>query len=108
MINDEEWKNIINYSKYEISNYGRVKSNIGKSKILKSFKGKRGYWYIGLNNEYGNQKFAISRLVYAHFGSEEMIDELVVDHKDEDKNNNYIGNLQLLTNQENINKHWSF
>lgn len=30
----EIWKVIIDFPRYEISNYGRVKSNIGQEKIL--------------------------------------------------------------------------
>ncbi len=108
MKEEEIWTTIIGFPRYEISNYGRVKSNIGKSKIMKPTLNKKGYYYINITNKYGNQKFHISRLVYAHFGTDEITEGLVVDHKDEDRSNNYIGNLQLLTQQENINKHWSF
>lgn len=100
----EIWKNIYEYPNYEISNFGRVR-NRGK-KILKPNINK-GYYDITLSKKGKQKHFLIHRLVWNHFGESNRIEKnLVVDHIDENKLNNHISNLQLLTNKENLNKYW--
>lgn len=93
--NNEIWKDIKGYEgKYQISNYGRVKSlnyrNTHKEKILTSFDNGNGYLHIGLRN--GNikkdQRY-IHRLVAETFINNP--DNLpCVNHKDENKQNNFV------------------
>ncbi len=111
---EEIWKDIIEFENmYQISNYGRVKSlerksknnRLLKEKILKTSLDGSGYHLLGLNKN--NKKYMryIHRLVADHFLEikREGI-KLVVDHIDNDKNNNNVNNLQIITNRENCSK----
>ena len=117
----ERWKPIKNYENlYEISNYGRVKSltkkwkagynntvtRTKKESFLKPQTTKDGYYRIGL---YINSKIKvrlIHQLVWEHFGNK-MRNGIIlqIDHKDENKLNNKIDNLQLLSLRENRSKY---
>jgi len=100
----EIWKEIEGYDgDYQISNHGRVKSfkqNIN-GKILK-LNSSNTYFEIILSNR---KCFKIHLLVWDHFG-DKIRDgrKLQVDHIDENKTNNRIDNLQLLTNRQNTSK----
>jgi len=103
---------------YEISNFGRVKSlardiirgqgGIYKTKdrIRKVFFDGSGYYNVQLhkNSELINHR--IHLLVWDHFGNGKRNGrEIQVDHIDNNKQNNRIDNLQLLTNRENCVKY---
>lgn len=104
---EEEWINIKNYSNYQISSYGNVKSkerntNVGiknqkqclrKEKILKQQIDKNGYHYVRLYNEDGWKYFKIHRLVAEAFIPNPE-NKPTVDHIDRDKNNNNVNNLR--------------
>lgn len=101
---EEKWKQIFN-TKYEISNYGRIKSfQCGKEKILKTKQTKNGYLKIGLMVEPNVRKwFLVHRLVMLMFSPIENADTLEVNHKDENKTNNRIDNLEWVTSSDNCN-----
>lgn len=90
---------------YEASNLGRVKRlkyyGHAIDRILNSFKVK-GYHYVSFNK----RPFAVHRLVAMAFlgHSEFKSRKIVVDHIDNDKTNNKVENLQLLTARENTSK----
>ena len=97
----EEWRDIKGYEGlYQISNKGRVKSlnykRTGKEKIRKPGK-RRGYFFITLYKKGEKPKsFDIHRLVAEHFLPNP--DNLpVVNHKDENKLNNNVENLEWCT-----------
>ncbi len=99
--NDEIYKDIVENSNYEVSNYGNVRNkNTGHN--LKPITNVDGYQRVGLN-EKGKQKFyPIHRLEAHAFLDETDIDGLQVNHKDGVKDNNYIGNLEWCTPKENV------
>ena len=100
----EQWKAINGYEGiYEISNLGRVKSLKRKdATILKLCTNMNGYKTVHLWNRGGGKTKDIHTLVWDAFGNGKRNSrKLQVDHKDENKFNNNIGNLQLLTNREN-------
>ena len=104
----EIWRNIKGCDgDYQISNFGRIisyKQN-KKGKIFKQNKNKRGYIYYKFfkNNKRENQ--SAHTLVWDHFGDRLRDGQLLqVDHIDENKLNNRIDNLQLLTNRVNCSK----
>lgn len=101
---EEKWKKIHD-TKYEISNYGRIKSfQYKKEKILKPSKKKNGYLEIGLMVEPNVRKwFLIHRLVMEVFSPINNSDTFEVNHKDENKENNRIDNLEWVTSKENCN-----
>jgi hypothetical protein len=112
LLEGEELKQIKDFPYYYISNYGRCFSNYkskrwgNKFKLISQRNHPTGYKYLGLYTRDDSGKvirkwLRVHRLVYHHFkGSIAKL--LVVDHKDENKSNNHIDNLQLLTISANV------
>lgn len=116
---NEIWKSIKNYERlYEISNLGKVKSlpkkwTCGKHKIvhkkddtiLKYGIDGNGYCIVVLCKNRKPKTFKISHLVWDYFGDRLRNGrKLQVDHIDNNKQNDRIDNLQLLTCRGNISK----
>ena len=100
----EIFKTIEGFSKYQVSNYGRVKSfhKCSDGIIMKGGKDTMGYYLVILHN-YGVKKtMRVHQLVaIAFLGNIPCGHKIVVDHIDEDKLNNNADNLQLITQREN-------
>lgn len=107
----EIWKDIEGFeNKYQISNFGNIKSldridSLGrfhKSKILKKSIEKDGYEYITLLCKKSKSKsFFIHRLVAYSFMFN--LDNLPqINHKDGNKCNNRVSNLEWNTAQQNV------
>ena len=117
---NEVWKDIKDYEGlYQVSNLSRVKrisnsitigmygQTIIRSRtntIIKGYKGKRqnDYWRVILYKDGERKKYAIHRLVYETFVGE-VPTGYQVNHIDENKDNNCLSNLNLLTAKENSN-----
>lgn len=111
---EEIWKNIEGYPNYQISSIGRVKSlerNIVKGrgglykieeKILKGGKDGKGYLFVHLYKNRKQKNYYIHRLVASAF-LDNPNNLLEVNHKDEDKTNNQLTNLEWCTSQYNNN-----
>lgn len=113
----ENWKDIKGYEGfYQVSDLGRVKSlrrwieNKGNggyfldSKLLKISLSK-GYPSVYLNKEGIGKRFRVHQLVAVAFLNHKPCGyELVVDHIDNDRLNNKIENLQIITNRDNCSK----
>lgn len=91
----EVWKLINDYPNYSVSNLGRVKSNV-TGRVLKSAVGSNGYCTVVLYNSSGGKSHTIHRLVAKYF-LENYSNTLEVNHKDEDKTNNNVSNLEMCT-----------
>lgn len=103
---EEIWKNISGYPNYQISNMGRVKSlgnnKTRKEKILKGVENGRGYLQVVLNKEGKGKKYRIHRLVAAAFIPNP--DNLPqVNHRNENKTDNRVENLEYCDSKYNIN-----
>lgn len=90
-----EWANIKNFENYMVSNKGEVK-NIKTDKIRKLRQDKDGYLTVSLwkNNKETNCK--VHRLVSSHF-VRGYFEGAVVNHKDENRQNNDYTNLEWCT-----------
>lgn len=111
----EVWKDIKDYEGfYQVSNLGRVKSlsrsihdSRGymvhlKEKIKKPSFDKNGYPQIGLCKNGTVITRKIHRLVAEAFISNPE-NKPEINHKDEDKTNNCVSNLEWVTEKENVN-----
>lgn len=95
-LSTEIWKIIPDTNeRYSISNFGRVKS---KHRILSIKIDGRGYCYI----KYDNLLCTIYRLIAKTFIQENISQNEVVNHKDGNKSNNHIDNLEIISQRENI------
>ncbi len=107
MIEKEVWKPIKDYEGiYEVSSLGRVKSlKFNKQRILKAILNKDGYLISNLCVNGKTKMFCNHQLVaMAFLGHEPCGFELVVDHKNDDKIDNRLENLQVVTQRFNIYK----
>lgn len=94
----ESWR-IIEGTTYRISNLGRIQNS--KGKILSPYKNKFGYLNIDLFVNGKKWKCKVHRLVATAFIPNP--DSLpMVNHKDEDKANNNITNLEWCDNSYNL------
>lgn len=106
----EIWKDIKGYEgKYQVSTLGYVKSlvmwtgdkYIKRDKILRGVLYKNGYMYVGLSKDGKVKRFKVNRLV-----AEAFIDNPynlpVTNHKNGDKTNNTVGNLEWTSYSENL------
>ena len=104
---NEIWKDIDGYEGlYQVSNLGRVKSlnylHTGKERNLKPGTDGSGYRFVGLYKNGKTRLFYIHRLVAKAF-IPNPDGKLEVNHKDENKTNNCVDNLEWMTRQENNN-----
>lgn len=99
----EIWKYIIGFGdKYQISNYGQVKSfKRGTGVIMKPVKNRYGYLTIKLVYFKQKKRFYIHRLVTSYF-LENPLNKDFVNHIDGNKANNNLQNLEWCTNSENM------
>lgn len=110
----EEWRDIKVYEGlYQVSNYGRVKSleryekcgnfiRVRKEKILKQKLNLYGYLEVGLCKNAITKYFKVHRLVAESFISNPN-NYPQVNHKDENKENNCVDNLEWCDCSYNIN-----
>ena len=101
---EEIWKQIENYPNYYISNYGRVKSFSRSSKngrIIKLGYNNDGYNQVLLYKDGKRKTFRVCRLVGLYFVSGYK-EDLVINHKDKNRKNDYFKNLEWVTIEENV------
>jgi DNA-directed RNA polymerase subunit H (RpoH/RPB5) len=97
---EELWEELNGFKgKYSISNKGRIRNN-ETSNVLKPYDNK-GYLRINLYNEGKIERKLIHRLVAKYFlvnrdGKEQ------VNHKDLDKRNNSVDNLEWISDSDNV------
>lgn len=94
----EEWKMIEIAPNYSASNLGRIKNN-KTNRILKPKK-IRGYEYVCLRKDNKNLCKQVHRLVAKAFISNPE-NKPLVNHKDYNRANNRVDNLEWVTNGEN-------
>lgn len=99
----EIWVDIVGYDGlYSISNLGRVASHHqDKHRILKTPANSRGYAYVDLSQNGVRKSFRVHVLVAEHFIPKPH-GQVEVNHKDEDKLNNRVDNLEWCTKSYNL------
>lgn len=90
------------YEKYHITPAGEVYNTV-TGRMLKPFQNERGYNMISVCANGKKRTLKIHRLVALHF-IPPVDGKLQVNHKDGNKQNNHVDNLEWCTNAEN-NKH---
>jgi hypothetical protein len=102
----EVWKIIPNYEDYKVSNFGNVKSiKFKKEKILKKQINNAGYYNVIFCKNGKIKNIAIHQLVAMAFLNHKPNGKKnVIDHIDENKLNNNLENLQIVTFRNNISK----
>ena len=101
------WRDIPGYEgKYQVSNDGKVRSlnyrHTGKKQILKERVDIGGYAVIGLCKDGKEKKYKVHRLIALAFIPNPN-NLPYVNHKDENKTNNHVSNLEWCTAKYNVN-----
>lgn len=102
---NEEWKDIKGYEgMYQVSNKGRIKSfRIDKTGKLMSIRLVKGYPKVTFKVNGIPKDYYVHRLEMETFNPIENMENLDVNHIDENKENNDLSNLEWLTHKENVN-----
>lgn len=99
----EIWKQIEGgYEEYQVSNFGQIKSLKSKNeKILHLDKDRHGYMNVRLCKNGTRKRFKVHRLVaMAFIENPNRFPE--INHKDGNKENNFVENLEWVTRSQNI------
>lgn len=96
----EIWKVVQDYPNYEVSNLGRVR-NKKTGKILSPGLGGAGYFTIALYKDGKATTKNVHELVAAAFLGKKT-KGMTVNHKDGDKTNNILSNLEIVSYAENL------
>lgn len=109
---DEIWKDIKGYEGlYQVSNYGRIKAlskTVNRGKCHRSWKehylkygvDNRGYYKTHLSKNGVNKTVKVHRIVAQTFINNQL-NKKEVNHKDGNKQNNTVDNLEWVTKSEN-------
>ena len=96
-----QWLQVVNYNNYEVSNTGEVR-NKKTGRILKQTMQNTGYKQVCLSNNGIRKTHSVHRLVIMAFNPINNHQLMDVNHKDYDKTNNNIENLEWTTRSENL------
>src|SRR5690349_1969095 len=98
---EEVWKDITGYEGlYQVSNHGKVRDS-KRDKPRKVTMNCRGYGWIALTKEKKVQSFSVHRLVAIHFiPNPHNLPQ--VNHKNLNKMDNVVSNLEWCTQSENV------
>lgn len=95
----ETWKSIVGYERlYSISTEGRIKSHFHNAFLRPADNGK-GYKFVWLNKNGRRERFYVHRLVALVFIPNPQ-NKPQINHKDCNRSNNYVENLEWVDNYE--------
>ena len=99
----EIWKDVKDYPYYMVSNLGNVLSTRnGKVKMLKQCTRKDGYKMVIIYNEQGRLTTTAHKMVYETFNNIKISGYYThIDHINNDRGDNRLENLQVLSSREN-------
>lgn len=110
----EIWKDIDNYPGYQVSNLGRVRTynkttftekhgeRHWQDRILKQKLTKLNMYRVELWNDKGHKTISVHRLVAVAFLGKPSDEKMTVNHKDGNRTNNCVDNLEWLSLADNI------
>lgn len=91
----EEWKEIEGFSRYKVSNTGKVWDTKNNKEVAQVLAGVPQYYYVNINSDSGERKLKrVHRFVAEAFVEGKSEDYDIVDHIDRDKFNNHYTNLR--------------
>lgn len=100
-LNGEIWKIITDFPEYSVSNLGRVKSFIKwhgtNIRIIKQSKNSNGYFKVSLSKNKKIKYKKVHILVYEVFNDIRLEPNECIHHKDENKEDNLLENLEKIT-----------
>ena len=103
-LGEEVWKTCSNYPAYEVSNFGQVRNkktkNIMKPNYSNCGKYAQVHLRIGVPGVNGKTAY-VHRLVAEEFLDPPTKENLVIDHKDRNTQNNYYKNLHWVSQKQN-------
>jgi len=107
----EIWKPVIENDEYEVSSMCRFRTlkpckKGGSPKILKQHICKTGYYCVGLYQGNGKQRVRKSNRLFAQVFIQNPLKLPQVNHKDGNKLNNSLDNLEWVTNKQNSEHAW--
>lgn len=97
-IDDEIWKETP-YTDIYVSNIGRVRHG---RKILSGTLHEKGYRKVGFRTNGKTKYIYVHQLVCRAFNGEPLNERMIINHKDGNKQNNCAGNLEWITQSENV------
>ncbi len=114
----EEWRNVKDYEGlYVVSSFGRIKRLVGSvwghgklksSRLLNVHPNNRGYFTVSLYDSYNKKKtYFIHQIVAKAFLGDNFCcpscgNTFEINHKDRNKKNNQLDNLEYVTHKENM------
>lgn len=114
---EEIWKTIKGFENYQVSNSGRVKSleritkngfnsnRVVKEKLLKKYINIDGYFIVTLSKNCKQKTRTVHQLVSIAFLNHTPSGmNFVINHKDFNRQNNHVDNLEIVTSRQNTNK----
>ena len=102
MNSKEQWTPIKGTDgRYEVSNCGRVRTLRRRAKVLTLTQQKSGYLYAMIEVDGKQCNRRVNRLVAQHFIANPR-NHQEVNHKDGDKTNNHVSNLEWCTRSHNV------
>lgn len=103
-LNKEIWKDIPELSGYQASNLGNIRSlNYNKTKTIKNlsqYDNNKGYLGVKITINGIGKRYLVHRLVMWSFNGKNL--DLEINHKDGNKYNNNLNNLEYCTRSENV------
>lgn len=92
------WKSIEGYEQYQVNNLGQIRR---KNKILKPIKSRNGYLHIFLYSNGKAKQVLVHRIVAKAF-IKQVNNSKEINHKDGNKENNSVDNLEWCTRKQNV------
>jgi hypothetical protein len=100
MKNDNIIRKLLNDGTYNVNEAGQVFDKNGKELVFSP--NNYGYRKLRVLIDGVLKGLCVHRMVYIKFKDSDSVDSHQIDHKDDDKTNNALSNLELVTNGENV------